>query len=61
MNARAKGYHQKADRHPLREQRLDALRRDIQKGMDSGESTPLDIEAIKARGRQRLAAQQWKG
>jgi antitoxin ParD1/3/4 len=49
------------ERDQLRELRLEELRREIQKGMDSGESTPLDIEAIKARGRQRLAAQQAKG
>lgn len=34
------------------------LRREIQKGIDSGEATPLDFEAIKVRGRKRLAAQQ---
>ena len=45
----------------LRELRLAELKRDIQKGMDSGEATPLDIEAIKARGRERLAAQKKAG
>lgn len=40
---------------------LDALRRDIQEGMDSGEGAPLDREAIKARGRARLTAQQTPG
>ncbi|KJV06700.1 type II toxin-antitoxin system ParD family antitoxin [Methylocucumis oryzae] len=38
--------------------RRESLRRDIQEGIDSGESVPLDMEAIKARGRIRLAAQQ---
>jgi antitoxin ParD1/3/4 len=42
----------------MHELRLEELRREIQKGIDSGESTPLDFEAIKARGRKRLAAQQ---
>lgn len=45
----------------LRELRLAELRQEIQKGIDSGESTPLDIEDIKARGRKRLAAQQMEG
>jgi antitoxin ParD1/3/4 len=50
------------ERDQLRDLRLEALRRDIQKGMDSGEATPLDIEDIKSRGRKRLdAAQQMKG
>jgi antitoxin ParD1/3/4 len=33
------------------------LRAEIKKGLDSGEPTPLDVNAIKARGRERLAAQ----
>ena len=49
------------ERDQLRELRLEELRKEIQKGMDSGESTPLDFEAIKARGRKRLAAQQGEG
>jgi antitoxin ParD1/3/4 len=50
------------ERDNLRNLRLEALRRDIQKGMDSGEATPLDIEDIKSRGRKRLdAEQQMKG
>jgi antitoxin ParD1/3/4 len=36
--------------------RLEELRAEIKKGLDSGEATPLDIGAIKARGRKRLAA-----
>ena len=44
------------ERDQLRELRLEELRREIQKGMDSGEATPLDMEEIKARGRMRLAA-----
>ncbi len=49
------------ERDQLRELRLEELRREIQKGMDSGTATPLDMEAIKARGRKRLAAQQEEG
>jgi antitoxin ParD1/3/4 len=49
------------ERDQLRELRLEELRREIQKGIDSGAATPLDIEEIKARGRQRLAAQQGEG
>jgi antitoxin ParD1/3/4 len=41
-----------------RDKRLDELRREIQKGIGSGESTPLDIEEIKREGRKRLAARQ---
>ena len=40
--------------------RLEALRAEIKKGLDSGEATPLDIGAIKARGRKRLAAEREK-
>jgi antitoxin ParD1/3/4 len=39
---------------------LEELRAEIKKGLDSGEATPLDVEAIKARGRKRLDAQQNK-
>jgi len=46
------------ERDQLDKLRFEALRSDIQKGLDSGEATPLDIEAIKERGRERLAAQQ---
>lgn len=40
--------------------RIEELLAEIKKGLDSGEPTPLDVSAIKARGRQRLAAQQKK-
>ncbi len=40
--------------------RLEELRAEIKKGLDSGEATPLDIEVIKARGRKRLAAEREK-
>lgn len=36
---------------------LAQLRHEIQKGIDSGAATPLEMEAVKARGRERLAAQ----
>ena len=37
------------------------LRREIRKGIDSGPATPLEMEDIKARDRQRLAAQHSEG
>ena len=49
------------ERDQLRELRLEELRREIQKGIDSGEATPLDMEEIKAQGRKRLATQQGEG
>jgi antitoxin ParD1/3/4 len=42
----------------LKKLRLEELRREIRKGLDSlerGEGRPLDIDAIKEKGRQRLA------
>jgi len=44
----------------LRQMRLEELRAAIHKGVDSGEPTPLDVAAIKARGRERLAAERKK-
>jgi antitoxin ParD1/3/4 len=35
---------------------LAQLRQDVQEGLDSGSAGELDIEAIKRRGRERLAA-----
>jgi antitoxin ParD1/3/4 len=46
------------ERDQLRELRLSELQREIQKGIDSGEAIPLNMEAIKERGRKKLAAQQ---
>ncbi|MBD2101384.1 type II toxin-antitoxin system ParD family antitoxin [Leptolyngbya sp. FACHB-261] len=37
----------------MQEIRLQELRQEIQAGLDSGESTPLDIQAIKTKARQR--------
>jgi len=44
-------------RDRLRELKLEELRKEIQKGLDSGPAVPLDFEKIKARGRKRLAEQ----
>lgn len=48
------------EREERRKIKLDALRAEIQKGIDSGPAEEVDIrdmiEGIKARGRQRLAA-----
>ena len=49
------------ERDQLRDLRLEELRSEIQKGINSGEATPLNIEEIKANGRKRLAAQQMTG
>ena len=46
------------ERDRLRELRFEELKREIQKGIDSGAATPLDMEEIKTRGRKRLAAAQ---
>lgn len=40
--------------------RVEELRAEIKKGLNSGEPTPLDMGAIKARGRKRLDAQKSK-
>jgi antitoxin ParD1/3/4 len=40
--------------------RLEELRAEIRKGLDSGEATPLNMDDIKARGRRRLAAEREK-
>ena len=44
----------------LRNMRLEELRAEMKKGIDSGEPTPLDMGAIKTRGRKRLAAERAK-
>lgn len=49
------------ERDRLQALRLEELRGEIRKGLDSGEPTPLNIEDIKKRGRQRLYAQRKKG
>ena len=45
------------ERDRLHAMRIEELKAEIQKGLDSGAATPLDVKAIKARGRERLAAQ----
>ena len=40
--------------------RIEELKAEIKKGLESGEPTPLNIQEIKARGRKRLAAEQKK-
>lgn len=39
-----------------RQEKLEALRREIQKGIDSGDAGPLDVEKIRALARERLNA-----
>lgn len=46
------------ERDQMRSLQMEELRKEIQKGIDSGEPSPLNIDAIKTRGRQRLAEQQ---
>ncbi len=48
------------DRDRIRSMRLEDLRAEIKRGLDSGEATPLDIGAVKARGRKRLAGKSGK-
>lgn len=48
------------ERDRLRGLRLEELRAEIKKGLDSGEPAPLNIGEVKARGRKRLTAQQGK-
>lgn len=43
------------ERDRLEEIKLEALRKDIQDGINSGRSAPLNVEAIKAAGRRRLS------
>jgi antitoxin ParD1/3/4 len=48
------------ERDRLRALRMEELRAEIKKGLDSGEPNPLDMGEIKARGRKRLAVKQKK-
>jgi len=45
------------ERDRFRAMRIEELKAEIKKGLDSGEPTPLNIQEIKARGRKRLAAE----
>ncbi|MGE0109425.1 MAG: type II toxin-antitoxin system ParD family antitoxin [Bdellovibrionales bacterium] len=49
------------ERDRLQALRFEELRSEIQKGIDSGAAVSLDIDAIKTRGRERLAAEKQKG
>ncbi len=44
------------ERERERQAKLEWLQKEIQKGLDSGPATPLDMEEIKRRARQRLEA-----
>lgn len=44
------------ERERLREAKLQALRRSIQEGLDSGPAAPLDMAEVRAKGRERRAA-----
>jgi antitoxin ParD1/3/4 len=46
------------ERDQLQQSRLHELRQDIQAGLDSGDATPLDIQAVKAKARQRKQQKQ---
>ena len=46
------------ERERIREMRLEHLRKEVQKGLDSGPGKPLDVEALKERIHARLAAEQ---
>ncbi len=45
------------ERDHIQTMRLEELRAEIKKGLESGTATPLDIGAIKARGRKKLASE----
>jgi antitoxin ParD1/3/4 len=44
------------EREQLRAAKMDALRKAIQIGLDSGPAEDFDIDSVKQRGRQRLVA-----
>lgn len=46
------------EREQFQQIRLQELRQDIQTGLDSGEATPLNMQAIKAKARQRRRQRQ---
>lgn len=46
------------ERDMLQAMKLQELRTEIRKGIDSGESTLLDIEAVIRRGQERMATQE---
>ena len=46
------------EREQLQQIRLQELRQDIQAGLDSGDGTPLDVQVVKAKARQRRQQRQ---
>jgi antitoxin ParD1/3/4 len=48
------------ERDRMRSLRLEDLRAEIKRGLDSGEATPFDVEAVKARGRKRFSGEDEK-
>lgn len=46
------------EREQLQQIRLQELRQDIQAGLDSGEPTPLDMQAVKEKARKRRQQRQ---
>jgi antitoxin ParD1/3/4 len=46
------------EKEQVQQVRLQELRRDIQAGLDSGEPTPLDMQAVKEKARQRRRQRQ---
>lgn len=48
------------ERERLREAKLQALRRSIQEGLESGPAAPLDMAEVRAKGRQHRAARNTK-
>lgn len=49
------------ERDKIQEMKLDTLRAEIQRGIESGESDPLDVEEIIQRGEKRLEAKRKVG
>jgi len=49
------------ERDRYRAMRLEGLRAEIHKGIESGDAAPLNFDDIKARGRKRLAAERTEG
>ncbi len=45
------------ERDQLRELQLEELRKEIHMGINSGDAKPINMDAIKARGRKRLLAE----
>lgn len=46
------------EREQLQQMRLQELRQDVQAGLDSGEPTPLNMQAVKEKARQRRQKRQ---